>query len=188
MIEIQVTDCPWGTPQFTRLVADGVLKVDCAGHGGYKLDRKRNAQVPEYMRKEDGWYEENVDWCIIVLALKFEGVFAPEAQQKQALDTLKMYYPDAYEKFTGTILKEGESEARDCELFRQRSRGKYIVHSAFGDWHAKVPKGMVGVYAKLLQADPPPGKWFLVPMEEYKQAKGGFVVDPRRHQEIDPIQ
>lgn len=185
---IQVTDCPWGEPQSTRLVQDGVLKVDCAGHGGYKLDRKRNAQIPEYMRKEDGWYEEDVDWCIVILGLNLEGAFSPEGQRQQALDTLKSYYPDAYEKLTGTILKEGESEARDAELFRQRLRGKYIVQSAWGDWHAKVPNGMVGVFAKLLQADPPPGKYFLVPLEEYKESKGGFIVDPNKHQEIEPIQ
>lgn len=185
---IQVKDCPWGEPQRVLEVQEGILSITTATHGGYKLSKTANAQVPEYMRKEDGWYEEHVDWCIVTLAFGFVGAFSPESQRELALNTLKMYYPDAYEKFTGTILKEGESHGRDAELHRQRNKGKYIVTSAFGDWHAKVPAGMVGVFATLLQADPPPGKWFLVPLAEYEQARGGFIVEPSRHQETEPIQ
>ena len=55
---------PWGRVQSCGMVAPGIGWVSTASHGGIKLDRKRNAEVPEYMRTAGGWYEEDCEWAI----------------------------------------------------------------------------------------------------------------------------
>lgn len=60
---------PWGKAQDVRELASGVWLVDTAGHGGIKLDRTRQRAIPEDARREGGWYEEDVDACIPLLAL-----------------------------------------------------------------------------------------------------------------------
>ena len=56
---------PWGDAQDVIDVAEGIKWVSTASHGGYKLDRKRNAQVNEVWRQAGGWYEEDCDWAKI---------------------------------------------------------------------------------------------------------------------------
>ena len=46
---------PWGTAQHTKVLADGVTFYGCAGHGGYKLSRERNARVHKAWRIVGGW-------------------------------------------------------------------------------------------------------------------------------------
>ena len=59
------------------------------------------------------------------------------------------------------------------ELFREEHINDYLVISAFGDWHAKVPAGFVGVFAgrggrTASGHYPADTKWFLVPSIDYK--------------------
>lgn len=61
---------------------------------------------------------------------------------------------------------------RQAELFRTEHANDYLVLSAFGDWHEKVPKGYVGVFAgkggRTANGHfPEDTKWFLVPHAEY---------------------
>jgi hypothetical protein len=49
-----------------------------ASHEGIKLSSERNEQIPEYMRKADGWYEEDEQWAIVAVV-----------------------YPDAFLKWNG---------------------------------------------------------------------------------------
>ena len=55
---------PWGAIQSTHTLADGALFVTTAGHGGVKLDRRRNAAIPAPARSAGGWYEEDCQWAI----------------------------------------------------------------------------------------------------------------------------
>jgi len=48
-------------------VADGILDVMCARGDGIWLSAERNAQIPERLRQEDGWYGEEVAFAIPTL-------------------------------------------------------------------------------------------------------------------------
>lgn len=182
---------PWGKSQSVRQVGEGIVRVDTAGHGGYKLDRKRNALVPEYMRAEGGWYEEDEAWCIV--ALVFPAFFPADAVES-AFKTFRNGYPEAFEAFTGTTLKEGESFARDRQLFEARHRGDLVVTSASSGRDIfrgrDIPSGFVQVTAVVggrvgYRLPEGPERLFLVPDEEYKgRGPHGFVVDPAKHREV----
>lgn len=62
---------PWGKVDGCETIAPGFLSVSTSSHGGIKLDRARNAKVPEQWRRPGGWYEEDSDYAIPFLV--FEG-------------------------------------------------------------------------------------------------------------------
>jgi hypothetical protein len=59
---------PWGAAQEAREVIPGFWTVSCAGHGGVKLDRARHARLPAGARKPGGWFEEDCEAAIPMLA------------------------------------------------------------------------------------------------------------------------
>jgi hypothetical protein len=78
---------------------------------------------------------------------------------------------------------------RQQKLFREQHRGDYLVISAIGDWHEKVPAGSVGVFAgKGGRTEwggfPDDVKWFLVPEAEYKP---GMVLVVGAYPEMEAI-
>lgn len=89
---------PWGIAQTAEQVAPGITEVTTAGHGGIKLSPILNALVPEFMRIEDGWYEEDVNWAIV--ATVFPLAFGTRAREG-AKRTLRMYLPQAYARVYG---------------------------------------------------------------------------------------
>jgi len=196
---------PWGRADYTRVLAPGIGTVGTPGHGGIKLDRAHNARVPEYMRREGGWYEEDCEWSIPFC------VFAAELTEAAAADiasgdadraksaeytlralgdavkTLRNWYPDEYERFTGRQLQPGESMVRDERDWKAANADKWQVISAS---HSKHVAGHVVVEAAVGgRRQTPPYDWgdtkrFLVPADEYAaRGRFGFVVDPARHPE-----
>jgi hypothetical protein len=164
------------------------------------VDEVHNARVPEYMRANDGWYEEDCDWsipfCVFEEQIKSD---CRDDYTKSNLPkgyhwkTLKDWHPEAYERFTGKKLQSGESYMRDEEMWREAHKDDLQVVAAFGGWHANVPEGMVGVMACVGGRDERGGysgplRQFLVTEAEYKTRLdnpcGTFVVDPSRHQEF----
>lgn len=70
-------ETPWGAPQDVDIIADGIVFIHTAGHGGYWLSPERNKKVPISLKKKtfcqnglDGWYEEDCDAALV------ESVFA----------------------------------------------------------------------------------------------------------------
>ena len=69
---------PWGPAQSAEQIAPGIWRVDTERHGGYHLSPERVAAMPDALRcyvpyaaRNDcalGWYEEDIDWCIVCLA------------------------------------------------------------------------------------------------------------------------
>lgn len=192
-------DTPWGRAQSAQNIIRGVGWVSTAGHGGYRLCSGRNRQVPEYMRREDGWYEEDCDWAIVAVVFEELLLASNDADIKRIIrsgahkETLRDWHPKAYEQFYGVPLRPGESYLNDERLFFEEHANDLLVISASGDWHGSVPEGMVGVVARVGgrgAARKPeaagPDRYFLVPKDEYdKRNRFGFVVDPARHQEIE---
>ena len=59
---------PWGKAQNVSMLADGIWMVETSGHGGIKLDRKRQNALPKAARKQAAWYEEDCQAVIPMLA------------------------------------------------------------------------------------------------------------------------
>jgi hypothetical protein len=65
---------PWGRASSVDVVADGVIAVSTATHGGFFLSPTRNREVPACFRAlsrdglaREGWYEEDADSCFVAL-------------------------------------------------------------------------------------------------------------------------
>lgn len=169
---------PWGPSQAVKQLAEGIVAVTCAGHGGIGLDAARNAEMPAYLRNEDGWYEEDVGWALP--AVVFKKVFAKD--QEAAAKTFADWYPGKYEKYFNRTLLPGESKEKDRREFLRKHANDYIVMTAWGDWHTGVPEGQVVVRAHLGADRRREYMYFVIPHDEYCAVKlGSFIVDANRY-------
>ena len=60
---------PWGRVQDHHRIADGVVSVSTAGHGGIWLSDKRIAQLPKHYQPFTGtprWNEEDEDGALVL--------------------------------------------------------------------------------------------------------------------------
>jgi hypothetical protein len=191
------TSTPWGASQYSKTITRGIVFYGTAGHGGFHVSETFLKQMPDYLKTADtyangmeGWFEEDSAWVLVVTA--FPQLFT-EKDQISAKDTLRNWYPDAYEKHYNLVLQPGESHVKDERAFYAAHKDDYLVVSAVGDWHKDVPKGYVGVTATKGGRTPDghiptERRYFLVPQEEYAaRTKFDFVVDPSKHKEVSSI-
>jgi hypothetical protein len=138
-------------------------------------------------RNPNGWYEEDCEWAIVAMTFPtlFTGtVFA------SARSTAKNWYPDAFEVVTGEKVKPEESIVLRERAAKEAHKNDYVVTTAWGSWHAKVPAGMVGVVATLggARTSGAPEKWFLIPESDYDtkpKSAIGFVINLATHKEVE---
>lgn len=169
---------PWGPSQGGTLYAEDVVFHSTAGHGGIHLSATRNRMVHPMLRAEGGWYEEDEAWAIV--AITFPHLFTG-FERRCAEQTIKDSWPAAWETIFGTILGPGESREKDRRAFEQRHAGDCIVIAAITSHHEK---GMVEVVATMGGRRGPgtEERRFLVPTDEYRVSRFGFVIDEDRHQ------
>lgn len=170
------TQTPWGKSQDKRTITRGINFYTTASHGGYKVSKKMNEQIPRYLRLDDGWYEEDCHWAHVVIA--FPQHFS-EDEYKAAYANLKEWNWRAFEIHFNFALQPGESSKKDREMFEFENRDNQIAVAAFGDWHEKVPAGMVGVVVGTPSKKFEDEQTILVPQNEYdlrKNTHGIFVV------------
>ncbi len=188
--ELKLTDSPWGRPQTIDVIAPGIAFVSTSSHGGFKVSEDRNVGIPAFMRRKDGWYEEDVEAAIVI------SVFADDFSQDEvrtALNTLRTWFPDEYERFTGETLPIGASRVKDERAFYKAHANDYLVMTAWGDWHQSVPSGFVSVFAgrggrTRTGGFPKDTAYFLIPEAEYDaRSDPAFIVNPSRHEEVEPI-
>lgn len=88
---------PWGKAQTVTTVAPGIVVVDTAGHGGVKLDRKRNAKIPMAARLHGGWYEEDCEALIPLLVFydEMKSTIAPSATRAKLAESLRRWLPES---------------------------------------------------------------------------------------------
>lgn len=117
---------PWGPAQIVNEIAPGIASVHTAGHGGYKLSPKRNAQVPAALRT-NGWYEEDVEWAAV--GVTFPGEIAAEHPggtvegiRQWSEQALRNHDPDAYEAWKGVTLAPGTSYVKDQRAWAETGR------------------------------------------------------------------
>lgn len=168
---------PWGPSQGATIFAEGVVCHSTAGHGGFHLSNDRNARVDRRLRRPAGWYEEDAEWAIVGLA--FPHLFT-SFERRNAEQTVKDSWPDAWEAIFGTVLEPGQSREKDRRAFHTRHADDWIVISAIRSDHRD---GFVEVVATRGGKRDPAAKErrFLVPSAEYKVGPFGFVIDPDRH-------
>lgn len=170
---------PWGSADAVYQRAPGILAVSTPGHGGFKLDRKANAKIPQLFRRAGGWYEEDCEWAIVALFFKDSAGFDDSAV-KDATCTVKTYWPDQYSAhYNVTVTPEESSTLRD-RIAKQEAKGKLVVTSCWGSWSKNVPKGMVGVYARVggHESRPDDGAkegYFLLTESEYNSLQGSVT-------------
>lgn len=160
---------PWGPAQDIKELAEGILDIGTASHGGIKLDAARNAIVPESFRRAGGWYEEDCEWALV--AMVFPEAFS-EKDREAARYRVRNDYPEAFEELTGEKPTVENSRVLAERAFKAATFEKFVVCCAYGDWHEKVPAGMVGVIARRASDQKEIG--LLVPSEAYRQP---FVVE-----------
>lgn len=184
---------PWGSPQDTTEIAEGIVRFSCAGHGGYFVTEARLAEMPEALRAGDAadggqWFEEDEDWSFVAVA--FPQYFETE-HVESAKKTLRNWRPEAWEKWSGKTLTLAESHKKREDAFYAEHRDDLLVTTAWGSWHKDVPDGMVGVCAmrggrRFPTAEPE--SYWLVAQDEYSNHPAGFiafVVDPGRHTRME---
>jgi len=174
---------PWGRIHHLKEVAEGILKASTASHGGIKLSSGRNRQMPAAFKVAGGWYEEDCEASKVIAV--FHEHFDPK-EVDYAVGGLKNWYPVEYELWSGNKVALEESLVLQEKRFLEVNYDKFLVCAAWGDWRTNVPKGMVGVQARLNNATGT-DKYFLVPAEEYANRQHQFVIDIDRHKEIDSI-
>lgn len=180
--------CLWGKIDYIKEVAEGIQSISTPGHGGYKLDRKRNSMVHPAWRKKGGWYEEDCEYAIVwytfpeaIVNTREHKPMTRDEVISESVYTLKNSYPDEYETVTGEKVTAEESRKVAEREFLAKHANDYIVVCAYGDWHKDVPSGMVGVEATLGGDRTIHGKrkYFLLPEDEYDtRDQFGYVIKP----------
>jgi hypothetical protein len=159
-------------------IAPGVTFVSTPGHGYVKLSPELQRNMPKCLRLPS--YEEDVEWSRVYVA--FPHLFA-ERQVELAHEILKNYHPDEYAEFSGEPVDPAESRVLRERQFRDAHSNDYLAVSAQGDWHDKVPAGMVGMWAirggrlENGQYASDDRAYFLVPEDRYhERGEFGYVI------------
>lgn len=172
---------PWGPSQGATIYAEGIACHSTAGHGGFKLSADRNRKIHPMLRAEGGWYEEDAAWAIV--AITYPHLFT-DYERRCAERTVKDSWPDAWETIFGSILQPGESHEKDRRAFEHGHASDCIVASAVTSTHED---GFVEVVATRggIRGERVQERRFLVPRQEYRVGRFGFVIDEPRHRAYD---
>lgn len=68
VLESQGTLTPWGRSDWEKQIAPGIVLYTTPSHGGIHVDAQLNKKMPDKYRIDDGWYEEDVEYALVVLA------------------------------------------------------------------------------------------------------------------------
>lgn len=170
---------PWGMSQGATVYAQGVVFHSTASHGGFKLDRARNAGLHPALRIKGGWYEEDGDWARI--AHGYPDLFTDQ-EKAQADRTLRDWAPDAWEAVHGRALTADTSFTRDREQFERDHAGDWVVIAAVRS--DRYP-GFVETIATIGgRRERERTRSFLVSDDDYAPGRHGFVIDSGRHEEM----
>ena len=107
----QFKNSPWGHVQYQTVIAPNIVSVETAGHGGLKVLPRLNRCIPDYLRNDNGWYEEDCEWAKVFIGL--EQYILSEGDERSIniikkgdhKETLKNWYPDAFEKVYGKTIQ-----------------------------------------------------------------------------------
>ena len=110
---------PWGRSQVGMLLCEGIKQYYTAWHGGLKVMKKLNDQIPLVFRNLDGWYEE---YCAYIIPYYF------------FFDKIKEYFSDKPEAFAKVSSKTAEAYFLEfnkeyaLKVLERHFTGEYIIH------------------------------------------------------------
>ncbi len=139
----------WDTPDMATQRLPGVWWVKTPSHGGFVMSDERQAAMPDALRLDSIYYEEDVNWTLVILA--FEDEFAAlkdphfDIERGIAHQTARHWRPQQYGAFTGQIITPSDSYVLKKVESIEAAIGEIGVRSASGDWADWVPAGKVGV-------------------------------------------
>lgn len=168
---------PWGPSQGAIRYGEGVVFHSTSGHGGFHLSAERNAKVHPLLREAGGWYEEDAAW--VAVAMAWPDLFTA-LERRQADETLRHIWPDAWEAIHGRKLRSGDSRTRNAEAFARLHVNDWVVISAiYSDHHP----GFTEVVATRggRRDQKAEERRFLFPSADYKVGPFGFAIDEARH-------
>ncbi|MCH7805151.1 MAG: hypothetical protein IH937_13860, partial [Acidobacteria bacterium] len=170
---------PWGMSQSATIYAEGIVFHSTAGHGGFKLDRARNAGMDPALRLSGGWYEEDAEWALVAAGYPDMFTYREQAMADRAM---RDWYPDAWEAVHGRTLSAAESFTRGRQQFARRHAKDWVVISAV---RSSDHPGMVEALATVGgDRNSQETRRFLVRVGEYAAGRHGFVIIPALHQNM----
>lgn len=168
-----MTSTPWGASLSSKKYAPGIIEYSTASHGGFHLSKSRQKLMPSCLRNDNGWYEEDCEWCKVVVS--FQEFFEPKLWIS-AYDTLRNWHYRAYEELFGKILRPGESHEKDKALFFEKHKNDWIAISALRCKHDNTLVDVVATKGgkRLFNGQQ---KHFIVTAADYeKRDHFGFVI------------
>ena len=149
---------PWDAPDRADQVLPGIWRVWTPSHGGYVLSDERQAAMPDALRRDDPYYEEDVDYALVLYAFGSEFRRLPipgiALQVENARRSVRCWHPARWTALTGE-----EVSIHDSHVVRRRAAyqviiGQYESVSASGSWADWVPEGKVGcVFRRVVSVD-----------------------------------
>ena len=149
---------PWDAPDRADQVLPGIWRVSTPSHGGYVLSDERQAAMSDALRRDDPFYEEDVDHALVLYGFGSEFRRLPipgiALQVENARRSVRCWHPDRW-----TALTDEEVSIHDSHVVRRRAAyqviiGQYESVSASGSWADWVPEGKVGcVFRRVVSVD-----------------------------------
>lgn len=176
---------PWGTVESVEVLANGLHRIDTAGHGGYHLSPARNQLIHPAIRNSSGFYEEDTEEAIVRLYYPAETVLSGSVEENFALAYVKIRenYPYAFELITGIKVTGAESPTLAESQYKEAHNGDWIGRASRGDYddehlvieayHINYPEKRL---FKVLKAE-----WESTEVDLMYKA---MVIDPDRHQPL----
>lgn len=159
---------PWGEVDECIKYGDGVFMTTTPSHGGFILSPERQAAMPDHLRLDVSYYEEDCDWARVALA--FPELFT-SVNLFHAERTVMSLYPDLYEAHFQRQLLPGESYVRDNQnALKQAGPMDYLASSASLDkskWPGIVICSAVPCSDLQARINPKSSRVFLIPESEY---------------------
>jgi hypothetical protein len=136
--------------------------------------------MPAALRNHGGWYEEDAEWAKVATA--FPALFT-DYEREHVERTLRDWNPDAWEAVYGLSLDPSESFVRDRQHFELAHARDWVVIAAIS---SRDHLGQVEcIAARGGDRRATNRRSFLVPADEYRIGRHGFVIDPERHRLVD---
>jgi hypothetical protein len=134
-------DSPWGKVEDGGWIVKGhCYTVDTARHGGVRVSEKVNQEIPETLRDEEGWYEEDRAWSIPFAfsglgAGKYGPVESPFHSLESACETASRYYPEEYSKLqiAADLDRPPAPDVVSASVTRQLMRQMYYAEKGTRD-------------------------------------------------------
>jgi len=172
-------DTPWGIAQTSVAYAEGIVCHSTASHGGFHVDEERSAAMPTALRNRDGWYEEDAEWTKVATA--FAALFT-DHEREHAERTLRDWNPGTWEAVYGRALDPSESFVRDRQHFELAHARDWVVIAAIRSRNRVDQVECIATLGGDRRATD--RRSFLVPADEYRIDRHGFVIDPERHHHV----